>query len=580
MKKRIWLILLVLAMLTGCLSACGASSVPAADQISSAAEEAVPAVAEEQPGEDASAVPEASEPEKAYVSSVEGTAPVEEPEIQVSYPLTEDDITFDYMNREYPLVTTLLENEDWNNHLLLQEAEKITGVKINYIPVAAFNTGEVYSLSFASGDLADIYYWGVHQYSKGADGAVEDDIFIRLNELIDEYAPYYKRARESDENTMRDTISDEGNIVSFYVLNTENVYSGMGFMTRKDLLDQAGLDIPVTYDDWYEMLTAYKNMGVEIPCYNLGDMGGLLFGGWGFEYNWISFMNNPYFQVDNKVQFSPFAENFLPMLETFHKWYSEGLVMEDFYSMHDMSDTQAKEYNGVTATWVCYANAVNVFRNNTTIEGAEAVAIPNPVINKGDQIHISTSTSLVGNDCGAISTQCEDPELAVQWMDFWYSPKGSELVNYGVEGVSFEYDDAGEPQFTDVVLNNEYGLTMEAIQALYLGYNFGGLFDPTVMLTTYDQGQLDAMDIWTSNIDDDWNYPLGASLTAEETEEFMGYYSDIATYLSTEAVSFVTGARNLGTFDDFIDTLKSMGADRCLEIRQTALDRYYSKALN
>ena len=42
MKKRIWLILLVLAMLTGCLSACGASSVPAADQISSAAEEAVP----------------------------------------------------------------------------------------------------------------------------------------------------------------------------------------------------------------------------------------------------------------------------------------------------------------------------------------------------------------------------------------------------------------------------------------------------------------------------------------------------------------------------------------------------------
>ena len=94
------------------------------------------------------------------------------------------------MNREYPLVTSLLENEDWNNHLLLQEAEKSTGVKINNIPVAAFNTGEVYSLSFASGDLADIYYCGVQQYAKGADGAIEDDIFIRLNELIDEYAPY------------------------------------------------------------------------------------------------------------------------------------------------------------------------------------------------------------------------------------------------------------------------------------------------------------------------------------------------------------------------------------------------------
>ena len=375
-------------------------------------------------------------------------------------------------------------------------------------------------------------------------------------------------------------LTDEGNIVSFYVLNTENVYSGMGYMTRKDLLDQAGLDIPETYDDWYEMLTAYKNMGVEIPCYNLGDMGGLLFGGWGLEYNWIDFMNNPYFQIDGQAQFSPFAENFKPMLETFHKWYSEGLVMEDFYSMHDMSDTQAKEYNGVTATWVCYANAVNVFKNNTTIEGAEAVPIPNPVQNKGEHIHIATSDSLVGNDCGAISTQCEYPELATQWLDFWYSPKGSELLNYGVEGVSFEYNASGEPEFTDVVLNNEYGLTTEAIQALYLGYNFAGLFDPTVMLATYDQGQLTAMDVWTSNIDSDWNYPMGASLTAQESEEYNGYYSDISTYLSTEVVGFVTGARDLGTFDDFIDTLKSMGADRCLEIRQASLDRYYSKALN
>ena len=578
MKKRVWALLLSAAMLAALLSACGAET-PAPDTASvpdSGLAEAEAAAAE--PAAEETEVQEAAEP--ASIVETE-TEPVEEaPEIEVSYPLTEEDITFDYMNREYPLVTSLLENEDWNNHLLLQEAEKITGVKINYIPVAAFNTGEVYSLSFASGDLADIYYWGVMQYAKGADGAIEDDIFIRLNELIDEYAPYYKRARESSEDTMRDTISDEGNIVSFYVLNTENVYSGMGYMTRKDLLDQAGLDIPETYDDWYEMLTAYKNMGVEIPCYNLGDMGGLLFGGWGLEYNWIDFMNNPYFQIDGKVQFSPFAENFRPMLETFHKWYAEGLVMEDFYSMHDMSDTQAKEYNGVTATWVCYANAVNVFKNNTTIEGAEAVAIPNPVMNKGDRIHIATSDSLVGNDCGAISTQCEYPELATQWLDFWYSPKGSELVNYGVEGVSFEYNDAGEPEFTDVVLNNEYGLTTEAIQALYLGYNFAGLFDPTVMLATYDQGQLDAMDVWTSNIDSDWNYPMGASLTAQESEEYNGYYSDISTYLSTEAVGFVTGARDLATFDDFVETLKSMGAERCLEIRQQSLDRYYSKALN
>lgn len=577
---RVLSLMLCLALLLGALSACGSAAGTETDaSVQTKAAESTVEAAEKPAAEEPAAEDPVSTTEEAEEAAPEETTE-EEPEIQVSYPLTEESITLDYMNREYSLVTGLLEGSDWNNHLLLQAAEETTGVHINYIAVPAFNTGEVYSLSFASGDYADIYYWGVYQYTKGADGAVEDDIFIRLNELIDEYAPYYKRARESSEDIMRDTISDEGNIVSFYVLNTENIYSGMGYMTRKDLLDDAGLGVPETYDDWYEMLTAYKNMGVKIPCYNLGDMGGLLFGGYGVEYSWISFMNNPFIQINGQVRFSPFTENFEEMLTTFHKWYSEGLTMEDFYSMHDLSDTQAKEYNGETAVWCCYANAVNVFRNNTTIEGATAVPIPNPVKNKGDQIHISVSQSLVGNDCGAVSTQCEYPELAVQWLDYWYGPEGSHLLNYGVESVSFIYDEDGSEQFTDIVLNNPDGLSTEAIQALYLGYNFAGLFDPTVSLSTYDENQLTAIEIWTSNIDGAWNYPTGAALTAEESEEFNSYYSDISTYLSTEAVSMVTGARALNTYDDFIETLHSLGADRCMEIRQQALDRYYSKALN
>lgn len=571
--KKLLSLLLALCMLFALFAGCGTeASAPTTSDESVASTPVAPQEAQEP----VSAAPETSaESADMPVSAQEP----EEAEIQVSYPLTEEDITLTYMNREYPLVTSMLEDEVWSNHLLLKEAEKITGVKIDYIPVAAFNTGEVYALSYASGDYYDIYYWGVYQYSKGADGAVEDEIFIPLNDLIDEYAPYYKQARESSEDIMRDTISDEGNIVSFYVLNAENVYNGMGYMTRQDLLDEAGLDIPKTYDDWYEMLTAYKSMGVTTPSYNIGDMGGLFFGGFGFEYNWIDFMNTPFFQIDGKVQFSPFADNFKLMLETTAKWYEEGLILQDFHSMHDMSDTQAKYYTGETALWTSYANAVNVFANNTTIECASAVPIPNPVLKEGDQIHIAISDSLVGNDCGAISTTCEYPELAVQWLDFWYSPQGRQLLDYGVEGVSFEFVD-GQPQFTDVVTNNPDGLTTEAIQAFYLGYNFAGMFDPTVMLTTYDEGQLNAIDVWTSNIDTQWNYPTGATLTAAEVEEYNGIYSDISTYLSTEAVSFVTGARSLDTFGDFIDTLKSMNVERCIEIKQEALDRYYSKSLS
>ncbi len=165
MKKRILALVLVLCTLLS-LSACSQTG---EENIQFTREPPKETVSEE-PAMEATPEPE---------STVEMVS-AEEPEmIEVSYPLTEEEIALSYMNREYPLVTSYLENEDWNNHLLLQKAEEITGVKIDYIPVAAFNTGEVYALSYASDDLADMYYWGVFQYSKGADGAIEDDIFFR-----------------------------------------------------------------------------------------------------------------------------------------------------------------------------------------------------------------------------------------------------------------------------------------------------------------------------------------------------------------------------------------------------------------
>ena len=44
----------------------------------------------------------------------------------------------------------------------------------------------------------------------------------------------------------------------------------IGLIIRKDLLDKAGLDIPVTLDDWYEALVAFKDMGIKHPISFMG----------------------------------------------------------------------------------------------------------------------------------------------------------------------------------------------------------------------------------------------------------------------------------------------------------------------
>ena len=55
-----------------------------------------------------------------------------------------------------------------------------------------------------------------------------------------------------------------------------------------------------------------------------------------------------------------------------------------------------------------------------------------------------------------VTSACENPEAAVQWIDYVYaSQDGLMLYNYGIEGMSYEYDESGEIRFTDLITNNE-----------------------------------------------------------------------------------------------------------------------------
>ena len=42
-------------------------------------------------------------------------------------------------------------------------------------------------------------------------------------------------------------------------------------------------------------------------------------------------------------------------------------------------------------------------------------------------------------------------------------------------------------------------------------------------------------------------------------------------------VKVIMGQESLDGFDDFVNTLKNIGLDRCVEIQQNALDRYLAR---
>ncbi|HBG77064.1 MAG TPA: hypothetical protein DDW86_08925 [Clostridiales bacterium] len=63
-----------------------------------------------------------------------------------------------------------------------------------------------------------------------------------------------------------------------------------------------------------------------------------------------------------------------------------------------------------------------------------------------------------GSNGTVITTACDHVEEAIKWLNFAYTEQGHNLLNFGIEGESYEWVD-GYPKYKDVVTQNPDGLS-------------------------------------------------------------------------------------------------------------------------
>lgn len=113
---------------------------------------------------------------------------------------------------------------------------------------------------------------------------------------------------------------------------------------------------------------------------------------------------------------------------------------------------------------------------------------------------------------------------------------------------------------------------------------FRYMLQNTVCLTDVsakDQGmteqQLEAPVIWMTDKDNSWGCPTTLTMTTEESEEYNSLAGDITTYAQENFLRYIIGDAPISELDSFINTCKEMGLEKCLEIKQASLDRYYER---
>ena len=179
----------------------------------------------------------------------------------------------------------------------------------------------------------------------------------------------------------------------------------------------------------------------------------------------------------------------------------------------------------------------------------------------------------------AISASNKHPEETAMWADYWYGKVGQTYV-YGVENVTYTIDDKGEPQWTDFVLKNPDGLTMnEARGAVTFGRStWPTVFQPWSLTSStvedyVEEGRKQYRD------QDQFVQPMvpGLSFTEKENDVISQKLNDIETYVDESLVNFIIGNKPMTEWDSYVQEVNHMGMDEVIGIYQDAYDRWQKR---
>ncbi len=512
----------------------------------------------------------ASAPENGGAESSSG----EEALTEIPLPISEEKITLTYW---WPQASDLAELTSPNDGEYVQALEEKTGIHIEWIVPADGSEKDAYNLLFASDDMPDIVQQSLSEkmvYRNGMDAAIEDGFFVDLNEYKN-YAPNYFAFMEEHPDWNKNSLTDSGKRYGMYRVYDTPLVTESGLAVRQDFLDKLGMDRPVTYDDWYEMLKGFKSLGCSTPLYlmaNGATTQNEMSAGYGVAQS--------FYQEDGVVKYGPIEEGWKEYLTMMNKWYSEGLFDQDFMARTGSSTSVDTEllYNdniGAFVTWTTRCD------NNYVQRGAQnpdfmLVGVTPPVKNEGDVPHLRGDDLLTSYVC-SFSATSEHLKEAIMWQDYRYEYDNAQDAQYGLDdGRSFNYDESGKRILSyDFRYSNPEGVSSSAFFAKYAFKDPPRTF-PEFQWDIFLPLQDESMKAWGST-PYDWNMPANITLTADEGNTFATITADITTYVDECNVKFITGSMSLDEFDSFVETIKGMGIDEAIAIQQAALDRYNAR---
>ena len=480
--------------------------------------------------------------------------------------------------------------KDASESPFLVNLAKNLGVDIDFSYPTTGTDGTVYTNTLLA-DPSSMPNIMATYWMDNANQYLDDGIIWDITPYIQEYAPAYYAFLQSNPAYDRAMKTDDGRYYAFGFFREDGGWndSFLGPVVRKDWLEECGLEIPKTISEFENMIRVFnEKYGAKysFAWSRFNQHAGGLCGAFG-AYTACA---DTYYIKDGKVGYAMAENEWRDYMKWMNSMWNEGLIDQDIMTLDDTS-IKAKIHNDQCGVSLTSMGQLNNWNKERVAEGKEAVwiGIPYPTGEDGTLSCVFGGPG-IGDDTVVVTKTADEEtmKLCLQMLDYAYTQEGFLYWNYGVEGVSWEYDENGVPKFTALVTDDPDTDPMTK----YNGATWGtGCIQATNLLYLKNsQAAIDADNTWYYNYPDDpeknlavtsgWKWPKGTTFTVEESDELDLIANGISTYASENFASFLTGSLDINddaVWNNYLDGFASHNLARVLEIRQACYERYLAR---
>ncbi|MGO4729353.1 sugar ABC transporter substrate-binding protein [Paenibacillus sp. 2KB_22] len=345
-------------------------------------------------------------------------------------------------------------NTDFGKDIVTKKIKEDLNINIKFI------TGDDTKLNtfFAGGDMPDlltVFDSNSPVVQKAATWAMP------LNDLAEKYDPYFNKVAAAD--TLNWFQLADGKTYGYpnYSNTQEDYDSGnipakTAFIIRKDVYEALGSPVIGTPEEFQSVMKRIKQEFPALIPFGFNSIGE---GTGSLGDTLQDFIGVPLETESGEFYDRNLDEDYLTWLKTLNTVYRDGNISDDSFA-DDGTAFEEKVKSGKYATMLLDGTPQqggNLQIYMSANPGKEYVAIDGPQSTKGNAPTLNQS-GITGWMINFISKDCKDPAKAIQIFTYLLSEEGQTLMNYGIEGETYQTKADGSvellPAVKELQLNN------------------------------------------------------------------------------------------------------------------------------